>query len=404
MTSTPSASDQPSSTSVASQAPKVVYSFCNLTVSLKDSWSELYPRCVVYVQTSTRNSPNILIKVKPDDTHNVDLSDGQLPGVDEEKGMIDGYIFNKDNSEFSTALENKTVGYGACSGSMVTDSLSINFDSFDMHAWLSGIGADRPIGSTPNELHNFTAHPNFEPVNESKSKRTCDHTNTPLYEKKRPCLASSLPDDSSSSSSGDEPTAYYSPTIKKLTSVKEHIFKVVTNLHGQEQHPVSCKQESSDLGWLTNVNAVTSMNMHLIHKLELWKKGFISYIERAVTETKLSRNVSYHQYMFANSLLPDAISGIAHSNFPVWLMSKDRMVELVDGIGMLPLAELIQNIASYDQFGFEHHISMCSKHLYALTIHYDHCYNQTNFDDSTLDTLDVFYGLDADSVHMHIHN
>lgn len=406
MTSTPSASDQPSSTSGASHAQNLVYSFCNLTVSLEDCWSELNPRCVVYVQRSTRNSPNILIKVKPDDTNNVDSSDGQLPGVDEGKGMIDGYIFNKVNREFSTALENKRYGYGACSVGMLTDSFRTNFDTFDMHEWLSGIGADMPIRSTLNEVHNFTSDPNFKPVYETKSKRTSDHTVTPSLEKERPHLPSSLLDDSSSSSSlsGAEPTGYYSPSIKKLTSVKEHIFKVVTNLHGQEQYPVSCKPESSDIGWLTDVNAVSSMNMHLINKLELWKKGFISYIDRAVTNMNLSRNVSYHQYMFATSLLPDAIAGIAHSNVPVWLMSKDRMVELVDGIGMLPLAELIQNIASYDQFGFEHHISMCSKHLYALTIHHDHCYNQTNSDDCTLDTLDVFYGLDADTVRMDIHN
>ena len=119
---------------------------------------------------------------------------------------------------------------------------------------------------------------------------------------------------------------------------------------------------------------------------------------------KLSRNVSYHQYMFAASLLPDAITGIAHSNVPVWLMSKHRMVELVDGIGMLQLAELIQNIASYDQFGFEHHVSMCSKHLYTLTIHHDHIYNPKKSDDCSLETLDVFYGLDVDSVQMNIDN
>ena len=321
--------------------------------------------------------------------------------------MIDGYIFNKDNGEFSTALENKSFGYGACSVGMVTDSLRINYHSFDMPGWLSGIGAHMPILSGSNEAHNFTADQKLKPVSETKSERTSDHTVTPLLENKRPRLSSSLLDDISSSSSlsCDEPTAYYSTSIKKKASVKEHIFKVVTNLHGQEQYPVLTKQEpSADIGWLMHVNVVRSMNMHLINKLELWKKGFISYIERAVLNMKLSRNVSYHQYMFAASLLPDAITGIAHSNVPVWLMSKHRMVELVDGIGMLQLAELIQNIASYDQFGFEHHVSMCSKHLYTLTIHHDHIYNPKKSDDCSLETLDVFYGLDVDSVQMNIDN
>ena len=405
MSSTHPASDQPSSKSGAPHAPNLVYTSCNLTVSLEHCWSELNPRCVVYLQPSTRNSADISIKVKPDDTNNVDLCDGQLPGVDEGKGMIDGYIFNKDNGEFSTALENKSFGYGACSVGMVMDSLRTNYHSFDMPGWLSGIGADMPILSGSNEAHNFTADQKLKPVSETKSERTSDHTVTPLLENKRPRLSSSLLDDSSSSSSlsCDEPTAYYSTSIKRKVSVKEHIFKVVTNLHGQEHYPVLTKQEpSADIGWLMHVNVVRSMNMHLINKLELWKKGFISYIERAVLNMKLSRNVSYHQYMFAASLLPDAITGIAHSNVPVWLMSKHRMVELVDGIGMLQLAELIQNIASYDQFGFEHHVSMCSKHLYTLTIHHDHIYNPKKSDDCSLETLDVFYGLDVDSVQMNI--
>ena len=245
------------------------------------------------------------------------------------------------------ACENKYNGFGACSSTTINSSFGIDFATFDMDSMLS-------------ELHR---------------KHAKSDNNTEV--------------------SNHEDT-----NVVKLNCVKQHIHKVHSNLHNHTYPAGFSVKTSADVGWMLNINAVESMNIHLIHKLMLWQKGHTSYTAKVVSSNELPGTVAYHQTTFVETLVHRAIVGIMQCNIPVWLMSEDRMIEIIDGIDTLCVAQFVKNTASYDQFIFESHLSICAQHLYVATVHHGYIFDHIPRDYF----LGVFYGIDYDSHVIHAHS
>ena len=184
------------------------------------------------------------------------------------------------------------------------------------------------------------------------------------------------------------------PAVSKLKTAKQHIHNVVTNLIGFP-FPKQIHRSSQDLSWMTKPVTIKAMNLHLVHKLILWSKGFLSHRDNIVTNKKMIAQSTHYQDLFVNKFVQTAISGVASCKIPVWLMSQDRMIELIDGIDHLSVADLVKNLSSYDQFYFEHHVSLCSKILYTATIHHGHSFDPKLHQSPGQDFIEVFYGLDA---------
>ena len=320
------------------------YRPCNLVVCPDKCWSEMSPMCTVYTNfveyTSTSKiAIRVIPSVKEYSPTTCNTADAHTcqPGVDMSKRMVDGYIFNSHPDEFHEACENKYSGYGACSSEMIIPSLEIDFATFDMESWLT-------------EVH--SKHPKIRTSSESSIDEGLD--------------------------------------VAKLKSVKQHIHKVHGNLSSYTYPGGIPFNKFADVGWMLKLNVVESMNVHLIHKLVLWQKGHLSYIDKVISSNDLPSTVVCDQKTFVQTLVGRAICGIAQCNIPVWLMSEDRMIEIIDGIDSLAVAQLVKNTASYDQFIFESHLSLCSGFIYVKTVHHGH-----NFDHVTRDYFfEVFYGLD----------
>lgn len=180
-----------------------------------------------------------------------------------------------------------------------------------------------------------------------------------------------------------------------LNYAKEHIHHVMYNLHSYP-YPSFVNPRGEDLSWMNRKEIVDPMNVHLVLKLHLWMDGYASTSNHEIqTHTSKMFTVDNGQDKFAQEVVPKAISGIAACKIPVWMMSPIRMVQLIDGVEDLAVAELIANISSYGQFDFEYHISLASPNvLYALTIHHSPIFESSKKqNDNSLTTCDVFYGI-----------
>jgi hypothetical protein len=287
-------------------------------------------------------------KTEPNPTSKIHRASGlhpNHPGVDVEKRMIDGYIFKNYDDEFLEACENKYQGFGACSSATIIPTVGVDFATFDMESWFSELNA---------------THAKSDNLTEVLSQEQTD--------------------------------------VTKQKNVKQYVHKVHSNV-SQHTYPNGASiNRSADISWMLNRNAVTSLNVHLLRKLLLWQKGHTSYTDKVLSSNDLPNAVAYHQTKFVETLVKRAILGIRGCNIPVWIISEDRMVEIIDGIDTLPVAQLVKNFASYDQFFFECDLSVCSKYLYVKTIHHGYIFDN----DEREYFYEVFYGLDYKSHVRHV--
>lgn len=131
--------------------------------------------------------------------------------------------------------------------------------------------------------------------------------------------------------------------------------------------------------------------------MNLWSKAYRRISRDAIVKKNLKNTVTKHQDIFVNEYLPKAIDGVASCDIPIWLMSQERIYELIDGVDDLAVAELVVNLCSYDQFCMEAHLSIDSDILYILTVHHGYTFDNNKVMDKGMSSLDIFYGVDIET-------
>lgn len=245
---------------------------------------------------------------------------------------------------------------------------------------------------TPKKNNNSTSHLT-KLVTPPPKKLKTNHQNNGTISG---CSADNRIDSSDSSSCTSDIhidcTYWKNASHGTMPRMKQFLWGLVFNLFGKK-YPSKYPPCGHDLSWIHRNEAVEASNLHLVLKLHLWKVAYEETSKKAVKKYNLEECSTTDQDIFANELLPKAICAIAASKVPVWIMSNERIVELIPGIDELSIAELITNTSSYSEFSMVTHISNNLDTVYVQTSHYSHCFDPNKDIATGSKTLDIFYGI-----------
>lgn len=187
-------------------------------------------------------------------------------------------------------------------------------------------------------------------------------------------------------------------SIGVIPNLKRYLIGVIGNLFAHKW-PSNAISNGVDLSWILRSETVQATNIQLIHKVNLWRQGYKALSTKVVSRTCPKSPSTAHQDYFANVLLPAAVIGISDCKIPLWLMSIERIVDLINGIDHAAVAEFLINLSSYVEFEMEAHLSCNSTILYVMTTHYNHCYRHQHIAKECHHSTNqnVFYGIDYES-------
>ena len=358
----------------------------NIEVSESSSYTNSTTKEVTYTQKGNVMFADIRIQVKPqppprssqeseeEDELTMDM-DSFIPGQNCEHHTVDGYHFPDHN--FSTALENKDCGFVAFAPDTMLDISMIDFEDFDIVDGLKQLVSSKPVHKreSDNDIESST------PVKKRKSSTTTFKSD-PVKQEATDTVVHA--------------EESRSEQCKNRPHLKCFVFGIAYNLLGKT-FPSDVQKLGTDMSWLVEEHTTESSNLHLVLKMLEWKHAYERFSEYGKEKHSLPKESTKHQDIFANVMVPRAISAIASCKLPVWLMSDERMIEIIEGIDDVSVAGLVVNLSSHAQFGMNCHISSTNIVVYIETIHYDHIFVQNKAYITGSETKSVFYGVDENT-------